>query len=239
MRSDLEAIAAGLRALPGLRHLGITSNGIVLGKKLPGLQRAGVDMLNISLDTLLAPKFELLTRRRGLERVLESIDTAIALGYDPVKVNCVIMRGVNDDEIPDFVVRAWVNEAFRVRSCGASISLAVSDAQLTHRRLSASFCLRPGFDARQASQRALHRVHAVRRCVCARSPASCAMSTGQFLATSGDSPQRWLFDSKATSGRRRNSSRTQRCARAWRPHFQGAFPGPCRHCGCLAPDPRR
>lgn len=105
MRSDLEDIAAGIRALPGLKHLGLTSNGIVLARKLPGLQRAGVDKLNISLDTLLAPKFELLTRRRGLERVLDSIDAAVALGFDPVKVNCVVMRGVNDDEIPDFVVR--------------------------------------------------------------------------------------------------------------------------------------
>lgn len=106
MRSDLVDIAAGLRALPGLKHLGITSNGIVLAKKLPALQQAGVDRLNISLDTLVAPNFELLTRRKGLERVLDSIDKAIELGFDPVKVNCVVMRGVNDKEIPDFVVRS-------------------------------------------------------------------------------------------------------------------------------------
>ena len=59
--------------------------------------------MNISLDTLVPAKFELLTRRKGHDRVMKSIDRAAELGYDPVKVNVVLMRGVNDDELLDFV----------------------------------------------------------------------------------------------------------------------------------------
>ena len=81
----------------------MTTNGIRLHRNLPQLQAAGLNALNISLDTLIEERFEKLTRRKGLSRVLTSIDTAVNLGYDPVKVNVVIMRGVNDDEIPLFV----------------------------------------------------------------------------------------------------------------------------------------
>jgi cyclic pyranopterin phosphate synthase len=59
--------------------------------------------VNISLDSLVPAKFELLTRRRGHERVLASIAAALAAGFAPVKVNCVVMRGVNEDELLDFV----------------------------------------------------------------------------------------------------------------------------------------
>lgn len=103
MRKDLEEIAARLGALPGLTDLAITTNGLVLAKKLPALQRAGLTAVNISLDTLVPAKFELLTRRPGHERVLAAIDAALGCGYSPVKVNCVVMRGVNDDELLDFV----------------------------------------------------------------------------------------------------------------------------------------
>ena len=103
VRRDLVEIASGLRALPGLRHLGLTSNGIVLAKRIPALRAAGVDLLNISLDTLIPAKFEFLTRRKGHERVMESIRAAVEAGYAPVKVNCVVMRGVNDDELGAFV----------------------------------------------------------------------------------------------------------------------------------------
>ena len=59
--------------------------------------------MNISLDTLVPAKFELLTRRAGHDRVLASVRAALAAGFAPVKLNCVVMRGVNDDELLDFV----------------------------------------------------------------------------------------------------------------------------------------
>ncbi|XP_020873889.1 GTP 3',8-cyclase, mitochondrial, partial [Arabidopsis lyrata subsp. lyrata] len=103
IRNDIEEICLQLSSLKGLKNLAITTNGITLAKKLPKLQECGLDSLNISLDTLVPAKFEFLTRRKGHDRVMKSIDTAIELGYNPVKVNCVVMRGLNDDEICDFV----------------------------------------------------------------------------------------------------------------------------------------
>lgn len=67
------------------------------------LQRAGLDLLNISLDTLKREKYEKITRRKGWEKVMMGIDLALQLNYKPVKINCVVMKGFNDDEILDFV----------------------------------------------------------------------------------------------------------------------------------------
>jgi cyclic pyranopterin phosphate synthase len=64
---------------------------------------AGLTHLNVSLDTLRRDKFETITRRKGLSRVIEGLQVALDLGYDPVKVNVVVMRGVNDDELGAFV----------------------------------------------------------------------------------------------------------------------------------------
>ncbi|CAA0808880.1 Cyclic pyranopterin monophosphate synthase-mitochondrial [Striga hermonthica] len=103
VRKDIEEICLQLSRLSGLKTLAMTTNGIVLANKLPRLKECGLSLLNISLDTLVPAKFEFMTRRKGHERVLKSIDAAIELGYNPVKVNCVVMRGFNDDEICDFV----------------------------------------------------------------------------------------------------------------------------------------
>ncbi|XP_045601451.1 molybdenum cofactor biosynthesis protein 1 isoform X2 [Procambarus clarkii] len=87
----------------GVKQLGMTTNGLLLKRRLGELQSAGLTHLNISLDTLIPQKFELITRRRGWERVMDGIDVALDLGYSPVKVNCVVMRGKNEDELADFV----------------------------------------------------------------------------------------------------------------------------------------
>lgn len=71
----------------------MTTNGLVLTKKLVALQKAGLDVLNISLDTMHDKKYETITRRKGLAKVLMGIDLALQLGYNPVKINCVLMRG--------------------------------------------------------------------------------------------------------------------------------------------------
>ena len=90
------AFAGGLKKLKGLTEgVSITTNGLVLTKQLVELQRAGLDGLNISLDTLKSKKFEEITRRKGWERVMAGIDLAIQLGYDPVKVCLVNKQSVN------------------------------------------------------------------------------------------------------------------------------------------------
>jgi len=102
LRPDLVDIVRSVASVEGVEAVGLTSNGVTLGRMLPNLQDAGLSLLNISLDTLRAERFEQMTRRRGHSRVLQTIQDAIHLGFDPVKVNVVVMRGVNDDEIGEF-----------------------------------------------------------------------------------------------------------------------------------------
>jgi GTP 3',8-cyclase len=92
-----------LASLPGLRELVLTTNGLLLPQMAPDLRRAGVKRLNISLDSLRPETFAQMTGGGDLRRVLEGIEAAGAAGFPPVKLNMVVMRGVNDDEILDFV----------------------------------------------------------------------------------------------------------------------------------------
>jgi len=103
IRKDIVQLAEGLAGLPGVAAVGLTTNGIALQRKLPALKAAGLKLLNISLDSLREERFETMTRRRGLSRVLDTIFDAARQGFDPVKVNVVVMRGQNDDELLDFV----------------------------------------------------------------------------------------------------------------------------------------
>ncbi|XP_059375390.1 molybdenum cofactor biosynthesis protein 1-like isoform X3 [Carassius carassius] len=103
IRPDVLHIIAELRKLEGLKTIAVTTNGMNLTRLLPSLKKAGVDLLNISLDTLVPAKFEFITRRKGFHKVMEGIEKAIEMGYNPVKVNCVVMRGLNEDELIDFV----------------------------------------------------------------------------------------------------------------------------------------
>ena len=82
--------------------LAMTTNGATLDHQASDLARAGLRRINISLDSLRPERFSAITGRDALDRVLAGIDAAVAAGLDPVKVNCVVVRGVNDDEVLDF-----------------------------------------------------------------------------------------------------------------------------------------
>ncbi|XP_071482684.1 molybdenum cofactor biosynthesis protein 1-like, partial [Diadema antillarum] len=103
VRKDIVDIVAGLRELEGLKHIAMTTNGVTLARRLPALKAAGLDLINISIDTLVPQKFEFISRRKGWHLVMQGIEAALDLGYDPVKLNCVVMRGLNEDELCDFV----------------------------------------------------------------------------------------------------------------------------------------
>jgi molybdenum cofactor biosynthesis protein A len=106
LRRDLGEVVARLSALPGLTTLGMTTNGVVLEKMLPALRDAGLTHLNISCDTLRPARFPAISRRseEHWHRVQGSIAAALGAGLrGPVKVNVVVERGVNDDEVADFV----------------------------------------------------------------------------------------------------------------------------------------
>uniref|UniRef100_A0A060T230 Molybdenum cofactor biosynthesis protein 1 n=1 Tax=Blastobotrys adeninivorans TaxID=409370 RepID=A0A060T230_BLAAD len=103
VRKDFMGLFERLGQIPGLEELCITSNGIALPRKLPKLKQYGLTGLNLSLDTLVEGKFMIMTRRKGLSQVLKCLDTALEVGVPSVKINCVVMRGQNEDEIVDFV----------------------------------------------------------------------------------------------------------------------------------------
>lgn len=100
VRAKLSILVAKLAALNV--DLAMTTNGVTLPLLANELRAAGLTRINISLDSLRADRFEQLTRRNELPRVLEGVDAALDAGFSPVKVNVVVMKGVNDDEIVDF-----------------------------------------------------------------------------------------------------------------------------------------
>ncbi|MGH9179753.1 MAG: GTP 3',8-cyclase MoaA [Acidimicrobiales bacterium] len=104
VRAHLSVLVTKLAAL-GV-DLSMTTNGVSLGLLADDLRRAGLARVNISLDTLRPERFERLTRRDDLHRVLDGIDAALAAGFDPVKLNCVLVRGLNDDEVVDLAAFA-------------------------------------------------------------------------------------------------------------------------------------
>jgi len=99
VRANLPTLVAMLADLPV--DLSLTTNGMTLRLVAGKLAAAGLKRINVSLDSLRADRFEELTRRNELPRVLDGIDAAIEAGLYPVKVNVVVMRGVNDDELVD------------------------------------------------------------------------------------------------------------------------------------------
>jgi cyclic pyranopterin phosphate synthase len=103
VHKEIVHIASELSGM-GIKTLAITTNGLTLPRKVGPLQEAGVNLLNVSLDTLKPDRFEAITRRKGWHKVVEGIEKAASLGFSPVKVNVVVQRGVNDDELGDFVM---------------------------------------------------------------------------------------------------------------------------------------
>ena len=103
VRRGVVSLCRMLRALPGLEELCLTTNGVRLPELAAPLREAGVDRLNISLDTLRPERYRSITRIGELSSVLRGLDAAEAAGFSHTKLNCVLMGGVNDDEIEDFV----------------------------------------------------------------------------------------------------------------------------------------
>lgn len=99
VRSGIVDLCQAISQLPGLNELAITTNGSQLETLAYPLQQAGVQRLNISLDTLDAARFSALSRRNRLAQVIRGIDAAIDAGFSGIKLNCVILKGQNDDEI--------------------------------------------------------------------------------------------------------------------------------------------
>ncbi|MFI7580453.1 radical SAM protein [Kocuria kalidii] len=108
VRRDLEDIVAGIRVAHPDLPISLTTNGIGLAARAAALAQAGLTRINISLDSLCAETFRALARRDRLADVLAGAEAAAAAGLTPVKINAVLMRGVNDHEAPELL--AWALE---------------------------------------------------------------------------------------------------------------------------------
>ena len=148
VRKDIVPFLAGLSAIPGLKQLVLTSNGVLLEEMADDLKAAGVQRLNISLDSLDPAQFCAITRTDNLNRVLAGIAAADRAGF-PVKINMVVMRGVNDAEI-DAIASLAIDRPYTVRFIEYMPSsreerwqsLVVSGREILD-RLSARFPLQP------------------------------------------------------------------------------------------------
>ena len=114
VRPGLPELIARLRDLPGVSALAMTTNGVLLAQHAQELCDAGMQSLNISLDTLRRDRFLQMTRRDLFDRVWEGIEKAAALPFRKIKLNAVLARGFNDDEILDFV-RLTRERPFEIR----------------------------------------------------------------------------------------------------------------------------
>lgn len=102
MRKDLHRLVEKLSAIPQIQDIALTTNGYFLAEQAPRLYDAGLRRVNISLDSLDAGRFERMTRRNHYDRVWKGIEAVEALGLRPIKLNAVLIRGVNDDEVVHF-----------------------------------------------------------------------------------------------------------------------------------------
>ncbi|WP_425552591.1 GTP 3',8-cyclase MoaA, partial [Kocuria aegyptia] len=166
VRRDLEDIVAGIRAThPGL-PVSLTTNGLGLATRARALAEAGLSRINISLDSLDAETFRALARRDRLAEVLAGAEAAAAAGLAPVKINAVLMRGINDHEAPDLL--AWALErGFALRFIeqmpldadhGWTRADMVTAAQIRH-RLDTRFRLAPHPGERAGAPAQLWDVH--------------------------------------------------------------------------------
>jgi cyclic pyranopterin phosphate synthase len=114
VRLDLDQLVRMLVSIPGIEEVSLTTNGTLLARYAEQLKKAGLKRVNISLDSLKPKKFAQISGSNKLSDVLQAIEVANRVGLTPVKINMVVLKGVNDDEIPDFV-RKTINDGWNVR----------------------------------------------------------------------------------------------------------------------------
>ncbi|SDE16389.1 cyclic pyranopterin phosphate synthase [Paenibacillus sp. UNCCL117] len=103
VRRGLERLVGMLREIPGIEDIALTTNGIYFASRAEAFEEAGLTRINISLDSLREDRFRMITRGGDVRRVLQSLEAAKRVGLGPIKLNVVLMKGINDDEIEDFL----------------------------------------------------------------------------------------------------------------------------------------
>jgi cyclic pyranopterin phosphate synthase len=103
LRRDIQEIVSRISAVPGIQDLSMTTNGVLLGEHARSLREAGLHRVNVSLDTLRPEVFSWISRGGDLARVREGIERAVEVGLRPVKVNMVLLKGINEKEVWDLM----------------------------------------------------------------------------------------------------------------------------------------
>jgi cyclic pyranopterin phosphate synthase len=114
VRRELPEFIRSLRLIPGIDEICLTTNGTLLAELAPSLYETGLRRLNVSLDTLKPDRYLKITGRDKLGDVLSGLEGAAALGFHSIKINCVVLKGINDDELSDLALLAR-NRPFQVR----------------------------------------------------------------------------------------------------------------------------
>lgn len=150
VRRDLPALAARLKALPGVEDLSMSTNAVRLARFAAPLHRGGVSRINVSLDTLQPARFKAINGGK-LEKVLSGLRAAHKAGFQPIKINMVVMKGVNDDEVEDMVAFC-IEHGFTLRfietmpmgDTGRQATGHYLDLETVRRRLERRYTLLPG-----------------------------------------------------------------------------------------------
>ena len=132
IRKGILQLLPSLVNLPGLKDISMTTNGVYLKENIEKIKSAGIKRVNISLDTLRRERYRKITGYDGFEQVWEGIQLAGELGLNPIKINMVVMKGINDDEVVDFAGLS-LNHPYHIRFIEYMPSgFADQDAQLHH-----------------------------------------------------------------------------------------------------------
>ncbi|MCR8659015.1 GTP 3',8-cyclase MoaA [Paenibacillus endoradicis] len=107
IRPNLHELIGQLSAIPQIEDIALTTNGIYLESQAEKLRKAGLNRVNISLDTLDPTRFKFIARNGDLKKVLAGIEAAAKVGFSPIKLNCVLLKGINEDEIAQFLRLAY------------------------------------------------------------------------------------------------------------------------------------
>ena len=150
VRRNLPDLATRLSQLPGIDDLSLSSNAVNLARQAKALKAAGISRINVSLDTLHADRFRKITKGR-LDRVLDGLMAAKAAGFAPIKINMVVMKDINDDEVEDMVEFCIENdftlrfiETMPMGETGRNATDHYIDLQTVKQRLGERYELLPG-----------------------------------------------------------------------------------------------
>jgi len=131
VRRDLPKLAGMISAIPGIDDLSLSTNAVLLAEHVDALRAAGVARLNVSLDSLRPDRVDAIARRPGsFPRIMEGLEAAERAGFDPIKINVVLIGGENDDEIPDFAEitreRPWHIRFIELMPTGSNLDLSAN-----------------------------------------------------------------------------------------------------------------